>query len=186
VEVAIPLRLPKHYLAVVACLGGTLAACAAVAPRHAGAIAPAGVHSPGGHTRTWAGCPRGRLLPDGEAVAIDYVDFLRLGRRMYFASTGAITKSQLGHLITHVRCSLAAEEDQRHAEPPLISGTAAFLPVGSAIYQVRGYPASCRLAAYLHGRLQVYLAQDTVHRHAAPVPCALHRVFGRPRLPPAR
>jgi hypothetical protein len=40
---------------------------------------------------------------------------------------------------------------------------------------VRGYSLSCRLAAYLHGRLQVYLAQSTVHHHIEPLPCALHR-----------
>ena len=55
-----------------------------------------------------------------------------------------------------------------------LNGTASFLAAGSAIYQVRGYQRSCRLAAYLHGRLQVYLAQTTVHHHSAPVPCALH------------
>ena len=47
-----------------------------------------------------------------------------------------------------------------------------------------GYPPSCRLAAYLHGQLQLYLAQTTVHHHTAPVPCASHRVPGghpRPR-----
>jgi hypothetical protein len=77
----------------------------------------------------------------------------------------------LGRVITHVRCSLAAEEDQQRGAPPVIDRTAAFLAVGAAVYEVRGYSPSCRLAAYLHGRLQVYLAQTTVHHHIEPLPC---------------
>ena len=177
------MRSPKPYLALLACLAGSLAACATTVPRHTGTVAPATVHSPAGHSHIPAGCPLGRLLPHGEALAIDYVDFLQLGRRMYLAGTYLTTASQLDRVITHVRCSLAAEENPRRAEPPLISRTAAFLPAGSAIYQVRGYPPSCRLAAYLHGQWQVYLAQTTVHQQTAPVPCALHWVSGRPARP---
>jgi hypothetical protein len=171
-------KAPMSYLALVACLAAGLTACAMTAPRHAGDAALATVHSPGRHAHTRAGCPLGRLLPDGSGIAIDYVDFLRFGRHMYLAGAEPIRATDLGRVITHVRCSLAAEEDQRHAEPPLINGTASFLAAGSAIYQVRGYAPSCRLAAYLHGRLQVYLAETTVHHHAAPVPCAAHRVSG--------
>jgi len=75
----------------------------------------------------------------------------------------------LGRVITHVRCSLAAEEDQQRGAPPVIDRTAAFLAVGAAVYEVRGYSPSCRPAAYLHGRLQVYLAQTTVHHHIEPL-----------------
>jgi hypothetical protein len=49
---------------------------------------------------------------------------------------------------------------------------------GSApLYAVSGYPAACRLAAYLHGKLHVYLARDAVHGQAAatPLPCAVRR-----------
>ncbi len=178
------MKSPKPYFALVACLAASLIACATTTPRHTGAAALTTVHSPGQSAHKRAGCPLGRLLPHGEGIAIDYVDFLRFGRHMYIASAEPIKTSQLGRVITHVRCSLAAEEDQRHAEPPLINRTASFLAAGSAIYQVHGYPPSCRLAAYLHGQLQLYLAQTTVHHHTAPVPCASHRVPGghpRPR-----
>jgi len=156
------------------CLAASLTACATTTPRHTSAAAPTTVHSPGRHANAPAGCPLGRLLPHGEAIAIDYVDFLRFGRDMYIAAAEPIKASKLGRVITHVQCSLDAEENPRRAEPPLINGTASFLAAGSAIYQVRGYQRSCRLAAYLHGRLQVYLAQTTVHHHSAPVPCALY------------
>jgi hypothetical protein len=112
-------------------------------------------------------------MPPGRSAAIDYVDFLQFGGRMYMASYPPIKGAVLGRVITHVRCSLAAEEDQRRGAPPVIDGTAAFLAVGAAVYEVRGYPPSCRLAAYLYGRLQVYLAQTTVRQHVRPLPCAL-------------
>jgi hypothetical protein len=172
------LKPPKAYLVLVACLAATLTACAATTPRHTGAAALTGAHSRVRHAHTRADCPPGRLLPPGEAIAIDYVDFLQFGGRMYIASAGPIKPSQLEHVITHVRCSLVAEEDPRRAEPPVTNRTASFLAAGSAVYQVRGYPPSCRLAAYVHGRLQVYLAQTTVHHHTAPVPCALHLASG--------
>src|SRR5215475_3182101 len=168
------MKSPKPYLALAACLAASLTACATTPP-HTGVAALTTVHSSGRLAHTPAGCPLGRLLPPGEAIAVDYVDFLQLGRTMYLADAAPIKASQLGPVIAHVRCSLAAEEDQRRAGPPIISGTASFLAAGSAAYQVRGYLPSCRIAAYLHGQLQVYLAQTTVHHHTAPMPCALHQ-----------
>jgi hypothetical protein len=99
---------------------------------------------------------------------------------MYVAGAQPIKASRLGGVITHVCCSLAAEEDQRHAAPPLINGTASFLVVGSAVYQVRGYAPRCRLAAFLRGQLQVCLAQTTVHHHAALMPRAASSVQRTP------
>jgi hypothetical protein len=169
---------PKPYLALAACLAASLTACATTTPQHTGTAALTTVHSPGRHAHTPAGCPLGRLLPPGVAEAVDYVDFLQLGRTFYLASPEHIKASQLGPVIAHVRCSLAAEEDPRRAGPPVISGSASFLAAGSAAYQVRGYLPRCRLAAYMDGHLQVYLAQTTVHHHTAPIPCALHQQPG--------
>src|SRR5258706_5877170 len=54
---------------------------------------------------------------------------------MYITSAEPMKPSKLARVITHVGCSLAAEDDQRHAEPPLINRTASFLAAGSAIYR---------------------------------------------------
>ena len=169
---------PKPYLALVACLAAGLTACATTTQQHTGTAALTTVHSPGRHAQAGAGCPLGWLLPHGQAIAVDYVDFLQLGRTMYIASAEPIKASTLGPVTAHVRCSLAAEENQRRAAPPIISGTASFLAAGSAAYQVHGYLPGCRLAAYLHGQLRVYLAQTTVHQHTAPMLCALHQQSG--------
>ena len=167
-----PLNSRNRQLALMICLAAGLTACATMTPRHASDAAPTTAHSPGRHGPARAGCPLGRLLPQGQGIAIDYVDFLRFGGRTYVAGAEHAGATKLGRVITHVRCSLVAEEDQRHAEPPLIDGTASFLGAGSAIYQVRGYATSCRLAAFLGGQLRVYLAQTTMRHQSAPVPCA--------------
>jgi hypothetical protein len=172
------MKSPKPYLALAACLAAGLTACATTTPQHAGTAALVTVHAPGRLAHTRAGCPLGRLLPPGVANAVDYVDFLQLGRTFYLAAPEPIKASQLGSVIAHVRCSLTAEEDYRRGAPPIISGTAAFLAAGSAVYQVRGYLPSCRVAAYMDGKLQVYLAQTTVHQHTAPIRCALHQQPG--------
>jgi hypothetical protein len=170
---------------LVACLAASLTACATTTQRQTGTAALTTVHSPGRHAHTRAGCPLGRLLPHGEAIAVDYVDFLELGRTMYIASAEPIRASQLGPVTAHVRCSLAAEEDQRRTAPPIISGTASFLAAGSVAYEVHGYLPGCRLAAYLHGQLQVYLAQTTVHHHTAPMPAHFIISSADPPRPPA-
>jgi hypothetical protein len=172
------MKSPKPYLALAACLTAGLTACATTTPQHTGTAALTTVHSPGRPAHAPAGCPLGRFLPPGQGEAVDYVDFLQLGRTLYLASAEPIKASQLGPVIAHVRCSLAAEEDPRRGAPPVISGTASFLAVGSAAYQVRGYLSRCRLAAYMDGHLQVYLAQTTVHHPMTPKPCALHQQSG--------
>jgi hypothetical protein len=156
----------------MACVAASLVACSAPAPRP-GIAGPAIAAERGQHEQARTACPLGRRLPPGEGIAIDYVDFVQFGHRNYIASTETVKATQLGPVIARVHCSLIAEENQRRAGPPVTNLTASFLKAGSALYQLRGYPARCRLAAYLHGRLQAYLAQRTVHHHAAPVPCAL-------------
>ena len=172
------MKSPKPYLALAACLAAGLTACATTTPQHTGTATLTTVHAPGRPAHTPAGCPLGRLQPPGVIAAVDYADFLQLGRTFYLAGREPIKAAQLGPVITHVRCSLAAEEDYRRGAPPVISGTAAFIAAGSAVYQVRGYLPRCRVAAYLHGQLQVYLAQTIAHHPMAPIPCALHQQPG--------
>jgi hypothetical protein len=102
------------------------------------------------------------------------VDFIQLAGRTYVAEHIGVRPAQLSRMITHVRCSLIAEEDEHRGPPPVVNGTAAFLRAGAPVYEIRGYSPGCRLAAYLHGRLQAYLAQHTAHGSAQPVPCSLH------------
>jgi hypothetical protein len=161
-------------LALIACTALGLASCGSAGAARTGAgtsrVAAASAEA-APHGR--ATCPLGRLLPAGTGEAVDYIDFLRLGGRSYDAVAGHIAPRQLGPVITHIRCSLTAEEDQRRSAPPVTDRTAAFLPVGARVYQVHGYSAACRVAAYGPQGLTVYLAQ-VQHGSAtpAPLPCA--------------
>ena len=163
----------KLCLSLGACLALGLTACATTTPSPTSTAALTTMRSPNWHAHTAAGCPRGRPLPPGTSEAIDYVDFLQFGGRMYLASGQPIKTAALGRVITHVRCSLAATENDRRGAPPIVDGTAAFIAAGAAVYQVRGYPPGCRLAAYSTGQLRLYLAQTMIHRHTEPLPCAL-------------
>jgi hypothetical protein len=169
------LKTTKLFLGLVACLAASLTACTTTTTSQTGPAALTAVRSPDRHAHLRAGCPLGRVMSPGRSIAVDYVDFLQFGGRMYIASYPPIKGVVLGRVITHVRCSLVAEENQQRGAAPVIDRTAAFLAAGATVYEVRGYSPSCRLAAYLHGRLQAYLAQTTVHHHIEPLPCALGR-----------
>ncbi len=107
-------------------------------------------------------------------IYIEWVDFLQFRGRQYVAAPAVtIGASQLGPVITHIRCSLAARDDHRHTDIPIVDGSAAFLPAGAAVYEVLGYSPRCRLAGYWGGQLRVYLAQRDVAGHSAPVRCPL-------------
>ena len=166
---------PVRCVALAGSLGVVLAACTVSAPHQtAGAARPGPVHSK--YVPAEAACPAGRLLPHGGRVEIEWVDFLQFGGLQYFAGLGpavTIRPSRLGPVITRVRCSLAATDDHRHVGIPLVDGTAAFLPAGAAVFEVRGYSPRCRLAGYVGGQLHVYLAQHDWHGHSAPRRCAL-------------
>jgi hypothetical protein len=151
-------------LSLAAGVGLSLAACGSVA--HPGGSAfpggaagiPRQVAVAGPPAHRHGRCPQGRLMAAGVEAAVDYVDFLQLGGRSYLGVRVPVRASQLGPVIGHIRCSLAASEDPHRGPPPILDGTAAFLPAGAPVYEVRGYPSACRLAAYLDGRLQFYFA----------------------------
>ncbi|MEP7024808.1 MAG: hypothetical protein ABJB47_13620 [Actinomycetota bacterium] len=164
-------------LALIACTALGLASCGTSGPSHHAPSTPVAKAVPGPARHAHAGCPLGRLLPAGVGVSIDYVDFVQLGKRSFYASAEHIAASQLGHVITRIRCSLSAEDDQKHGSPPATDRSAAFLPVGTPVYQVRGYLAGCRVAAYGPDGLRVYLAQERHAKTATPLPCATaHRL----------
>jgi hypothetical protein len=160
-------------LALIACAALGLASCGSAGPAHPAGTSPVAAAGPGRAPHHRGGCPLGRPLPAGTGAAVDYVDFLQWAGRFYLARAGHVAPRQLGRVVTRIRCSLTAEEDQSRAAPPVTDRTAAFLPVGARVYQVHGYAAGCRVAAYGPDGLTVYLA-EAQHGSAAPapLPCA--------------
>jgi hypothetical protein len=89
-----------------------------------------------------------------------YRDGLRYQSRFFLGYPRHLARDQdirLGRVVFHVRETLAVKDtgDPYHA-PALIDEAATFLPVGTPVYEVIGYPADRRLAAHLNDELHIY------------------------------
>jgi hypothetical protein len=164
------LNLRMATLALATGLGLGLTACGSPGPQRS-AAAPGQGHPASEPGQQSGRCPRGHALPAGEGEAIDYIDFFQLNGRSYDAARIPVGSSQLGQVIGRIRCSLIASENLHRGPAAIINGTASFLPAGAPVYWVHGYPSACRLAAYLHGQLQVYIAQASVKGRRPPGHC---------------
>lgn len=127
--------------------------------------------------RDGTGCPKTRALPAGTGIAIDYVDFLYMYRRIYVASPPGTrvsprARARLGTPVGVVTCTIGKLSDgRREIVGPYLEGNAAVLPTGTPIYGLRAYPAACRLAVIRAGRLIEYRAQRDVHGHPVAREC---------------
>jgi hypothetical protein len=147
----------------------------------AGLALVAGCATAAGTTSALAGgpprenCPPTKGAGDGVVAIVDYIDFIQAFDQQYDVSAIPVHKHQLGRIVLRWTCSLSALFDRSHqvAGKPR-EGNTAFLPVGTPIYAIDGWPARCRLAARLGGKLQTYLAMRAHTKHAKPRACALH------------
>ncbi len=108
-------------------------------------------------------------------VMVDWVDFVQLDGTQYVADLDgkvpAVASNQMGSVVGRVECELSVLKF--HAEPdPAADGDAAFIPVGTKLYAVRGYGTSCRVAAQITGVNRVYLAHADLGGVSRAVPCA--------------
>lgn len=105
-------------------------------------------------SREIGGCPP---AGDGKSI-VDYVDHVRDEGRTYTADTVStpqtVPRSALGGRVGSVRCQLAKIQPAPEYLPR--DGDAGFLPAGTALYAVRGYPSSFRLAALREGSYRLY------------------------------
>jgi hypothetical protein len=92
----------------------------------------------------------------GIATTFDYVTFDRIDYIRWSDEPGRqLTRADLGIEFATVGCSIG--EDIRGCPYGLDAG-AAFLPSGTRMYAVRGYPTEFRLAAAVSGRVLLYQA----------------------------
>src|SRR5215813_8222213 len=159
--------------AALICIGSVaLAACSTSAPSQTTGTGAA-ISAADAHAR--ASCPAGHLMPHGGTVLFEWVDFVQFHGRQYIAGlspTANIRESDLGAVITRIRCSITALDDRHHVGFRLVDRSAAFIRAGAPVFAVRGYSPRCRLASYVGGQLHVYLAQHDVNGHTAPLRCA--------------
>lgn len=99
-------------------------------------------------------CPATR--PHAEYTIVDFVDFVALGGREYISAgpPATIPTAMLGAPVGSVRCQL--DKIKPAVDYHSRNGDAAFLPAGTKLYAVRGYPATFRLAAVTGGSARLY------------------------------
>jgi hypothetical protein len=90
---------------------------------------------------------------------IDWVNFIQVGSIQYVAgqqTPTVVQESDLGPVQAHVKFKVSGNI----CDPSyrLKDGDAAFLDVGTPIYQVNGQPPSMQLAAHSNGSIVVYQA----------------------------
>ena len=149
--------------AVSAAVIAALVGCGSEA--HGGAV---------GHpTPTHPSCPEGSAYPPGTAGAIDYTDNLWHDSVSYeYLPSVRITASQIGPVVTRIRCSMATYPDTHAPPSQWANDTATALSAGTSVYAVKGFSPRCRLAAYAAGRPRAYVAVNDTKRGYLPRACA--------------
>ena len=94
-------------------------------------------------------------------VMVDWVDFVQLDGVQYVAgrpgSPQSVSPQELGGVVGRVSCMLSALKFTTQPGPA-VDGDAAFLPVGTEVYSIKGVAPSCRVAAKRQGVNRVYVA----------------------------
>lgn len=114
-------------------------------------------------------------------MSVDYVDFVFHGQVSYLNTSNlggrvpAVAPADVGDVVFRVSCEISAFTATGGVQPPpLAEGDSGYLPAGTDVHAVRGYPRTCRLTARREGRWVAYLAQREVNHMSATQPCALH------------
>jgi len=118
-------------------------------------------------------CPEGSAYPPGTRGEVDYTDSIWHDSVSYGYLPGVrIAASQIGAVVTRIRCSMATYPDT-HAPPSYqADDTATALSAGTPVYAVKGFSPRCRLAAYVAGQLRAYVAVNDTERGPVPRACA--------------
>lgn len=87
-------------------------------------------------------CVRGL---DPTRIAVDYIDFVRMYGHEYVGIPGSVQPGQVGRTVGTVRCTFSVTFPGPKHVPQ--DGDAAFLPVGTELHELKGYPPSARLVA---------------------------------------
>ena len=109
------------------------------------------------------------------SVMVDWVDFLQLDGIQYVAGRPgsppqSVSASELGGVVGRVTCMLSALKFTQQPGPA-VDGDAAFLPVGTEVYSIKGVGSSCRVAAKRQGVNRVYVAVTGSAGSTTPTSC---------------
>lgn len=91
------------------------------------------------------------------AGIVDYVDFVQFGNRQYVRLNNlrdTVPRSALGRRLATVRCNLSEIRPDPYYHPK--DGDSGYLPAGTPLYAITGYPPEDRLAALVDGSYHAY------------------------------
>jgi len=159
-------------LVAVGALLALLAGCAsASATPAAGPTTPAVTATPTGGSPQ-VGCPALPKPNPRSGVVVDYVDFVQAHGVTYVAdadNTAVLGTADAGPVQFTVRCALGNLNTATHQQPPPArDGDAAFLPSGTQVFALKGWPTSCRLFAQEYAQWRVFVARSG---YGTPVAC---------------
>ncbi len=116
---------------------------------------------PSSTTTSIPGCPPVEVRP-GRYVNIDFTDFVVHNGVNYAArpeESAALTQGQVGPELFRVICTFSTLNQITQSElPDPTEDSAGFIPAGSPVFRMKGWPEACRLAAKYDGRWVVYVA----------------------------
>jgi len=107
-------------------------------------------------------------------VMVDWIDFLQLNGTQYVAdrpgSPQSVSSQELGGVIGRVTCMLSALKFTQQPGPA-VDGDAAFLPIGTEVFSIKGVASSCRVAVKHQGVNRAYVAVTGPTGSTSPTAC---------------
>ena len=123
--------------------------------------APQAGRAPASTTVVVPGCPPVVVKPVRRAL-IDFTDFVVHDGVTYRSRPDrpqVLAPAQLGPEVFRVSCTYSSLNELTQSElPEATEHSAGFIPARSPVFELRGWPPACRLAAQHDGRWYVYLA----------------------------
>lgn len=125
------------------------------------------------------GCPPVSVTPVRRAI-VDFTDLVVHDGVTYSSRPDrpqALAPAQLGPEVFRVSCTYSSLNELTQSElPEVTEHSAGFIPARSPVYELKGWPRACRLAAQHDGSWFVYLATVDTGDASRVKECALDLV----------
>ena len=121
------------------------------------------------------GCPVLETVA-GQGAAVDYADVVRFGGQQYLSHQPGVAATaapeEVGAVQFRVRCSFGELNQRTGVRPPALrDGDSGWIPAGTEMHTLRGWPVTCRLVARHDDTWLVYSAIDPAAA-SRPAACA--------------
>lgn len=122
---------------------------------------------------THPACPEGKPYPPGTHAKVDFTDSIWHDSTSYvYLPKVRVTASQIGPVITRIRCSMTTYPDTHSLPSRWSDDTATALPAATPVHAVERFSPRCRLAVYVAKQVRTYVATNDTKRGPEPRACA--------------